>query len=114
MFSQKMIMIGVGTLILGAAGIFILQSQSNTSEIPGLSNSDSSNMNQNISFSQLMQMGENYTCTFSDTTEESTVNGTAYIAASENKFRTDYNIENKETSESDTQVEGESDMAFDF
>jgi len=111
MLSQKMSLVAIGTLILAGAGIFFWQSQSNNTELPGLSNSNSSSINQNISFSQLMQMGENYTCTFSDSSEESTVTGTAYIAASQNKFRTDYNIDNKEA---DTQIDNESEMAFDF
>jgi outer membrane lipoprotein-sorting protein len=111
MLSQKISLVIAGTVIIAAAGAFIWQSQSGSNVIPGLSNKNSSQMYQNISFSQLMQMGGNYTCTFTDSSDEGTVNGTTYIAASENKFRTDYNIDRENLV---AQTESESDIAFNF
>lgn len=108
---QKIILLAIGALLLAAAGIFMWQSQLDNPVIPGLSNLNPSGINQNMSFSQLMQMGENYTCTFSDTSEDSTVTGTVYIAASENKFRTDYSVEGMTP---DSQEEMETDQIFGF
>lgn len=114
MLSQKMSLIIGGTVLL-AAGAFIWQSQSGTGELPGFSNMNNTSISQNMSFSQLMQMGENYTCTFSDSSEEGTVSGTAYIAASENKFRTDYNVSDEEfEADMTADMENESQMGMDF
>lgn len=45
---------------------------------------------QPMSFVELMKLGENYTCTFSDSSEGTAVSGTVYVAGKDNKFRTDY------------------------
>jgi len=65
--------------------------QSATESI-GSKDSKSANdiFSQPMSFVELMKLGENYTCTFSDSSEGTAVSGTVYVAGKDNKFRTDY------------------------
>lgn len=77
-----------GVNVPGAA----LLSQNDQEYSQGKANKDGA-ISQTMSFLELMKLGENYTCTFSDVSEDATVNGTVYVAGKENKFRTDYNTD---------------------
>lgn len=107
---NSILAIGILVAISAVAGGVYVASGKSPIQIPGVglsqlanqdSSRDSSNkegglaqgISQTMSFVELMKLGENYTCTFSDASEDASVTGTVFVAGKENKFRTDYNTD---------------------
>lgn len=103
---KPVVLLGLGAVVvaggIGAYSLMTFKKDGVPSVASNLLNSASESMgskdtknagdifSQPMSFVELMKLGENYTCTFSDTSEGTAVSGTVYVAGKDNKFRTDY------------------------